>query len=140
MSRSMATTGEAKNQGEGDQGVRTLDYTVDAHKKLVTVRFRNKLSFREIQHYADSLRADPAFEPTFSEIADLTEVEQLDLNAEDFLQLADKSDPFSPEAKRAFVARSTAQNHAARMHKILRVQRNFRIFPTIEQAELWISK
>jgi hypothetical protein len=31
------------------------------------------------------------------------------------------------------------QIHAARMHKILRVQRNIEIFHTVEEAETWIK-
>jgi len=62
----------------------------------------------------------------------------LNLNAEEFIRLADKIDPFSDEAKRAFVVRNTVQAHAARMHKILRTQRSFEIFHSIEEAEQWI--
>ena len=63
----------------------------------------------------------------------------MDLQADGFLKLADEIDPFSPDAKRAFVAKSPVQNHAARMHKILRTQRNIEIFRTIEEAERWIE-
>jgi hypothetical protein len=53
--------------------------------------------------------------------------------------MADEIDPFSPEAKRAFVAETSVQNHAARMHKILRSQRNIETFRTLEGAERWIG-
>jgi hypothetical protein len=53
--------------------------------------------------------------------------------------MADEVDPFSPEAKRAFVAETSVQNHAARMHKILRSQRNIETFRTLEDAERWIG-
>jgi hypothetical protein len=83
---------------------------------------------RDVERYAILLRANPLFRPDFSEIVDLTEVEEVSLQGEEFLRLADKVDPFSYDAKRAFVARSSVQNHAARMHKILRTQRNIEIF------------
>jgi hypothetical protein len=112
---------------------------VDPEKRLVTVRFGSKLTVDVIKHYADLLRSDASFESTFSEIVDLQEIEELELDAENFLKLADKVDPFSPEAKRAFVVRSSGQAHAARIHKILRVHRNIQIFYSVDEAQKWIT-
>ena len=83
------------------------------------------------------LRRNPLFRPNFSEIVDLTDVEEVDLQADEFLKLADVVDPFSLDSKRAFVARTSGQKHAARMHKILRSSRNIEIFATMEEAEEW---
>ena len=107
--------------------------------RLVTVKFGKKLTFGEIERYAKRLQLNPSFQPVYSEIVDLTEVEELDLQADEFLKLADKTDPFSPVAKRAFVVRTSTQNHAARMHKALRTQRNIEIFHSVEEAERWVA-
>jgi len=112
---------------------------VDVEKQLVAVTFGNRVTAEEIGKYVQKLVAHPSFQPTFSEITDLRQAEDIDLQADDFLKLADQVDPFSPKAKRAFVARTTIQNHAARMHKILRSQRNIEIFQTFEEAERWIG-
>jgi hypothetical protein len=69
----------------------------------------------------------------------LRQVEEIDLQADEFLTLADKIDPFSEDSKRAFVVRTSVQNHAARMHKVLRTQRNIEIFRSVEEAERWIG-
>jgi hypothetical protein len=69
---------------------------------------------------------------------DLSQVEEIDLQADEFIRLADQIDPFSTDARRAFVARTSIQNHAARMHKILRTQRNIEIFRTVAEATRWI--
>jgi len=114
------------------------NYVLDAERRLVSVKFGKKVTAGDIEKYAASLRANPGFEPDFSEIVDLSEVEEIDLQAEEFIRLADEVDPFSVEAKRAFVARNSVQNHAARMHKILRTQRSFSIFRTVREAEDWI--
>lgn len=119
-------------------------YSLDKLETATPERHRSKqsitrLSLAEIGQYAELLRANPAFQPSFAEIADLTEVEEFELDADDFLKLADEVDPFSIDAKRAFVARNTTQNHAARMHKILRSQRKFEIFRTVQEAEQWIA-
>ena len=117
----------------------SAECVVDAARRLVTVKFGKKLTFADIERYAKQLRLNPSFQPDYSEIVDLTEVEELDLQADEFLKLADKIDPFSPEAKRAFVVRTSVQSHAARMHKVLRTQRNIEIFHSIEEAERWIA-
>lgn len=113
-------------------------FTVDSQRRLVIARFGERLTAADIQRYAKELCADPSFDASFSEIADISQVKELPLEAPDFLQLADRIDPFSLESKRAFVAQTSPQKHAARMHKILRHQRNFEIFPTFQEAEDWI--
>lgn len=117
----------------------STEYVVDAQHRRVTVKFGRKLTFKDIERYARLLRLNPSFCSTYSEIVDLTDVEELDLQAEEFLKLADKIDPFSSDAKRAFVARTSVQNHAARMHKVLRTQRNIEIFHSVKDAERWIA-
>jgi hypothetical protein len=124
------------NQGNQSEVAR---FTVDSALQLVTVRFGKTVSAGDIERYATQLRESPSFRPGFSEIADLRDVEKLDLRAEEFIRLADKVDPFSFESKRAFVVRNSVQAHAARMHKILRTQRSFEIFHSLEEAEQWIS-
>jgi hypothetical protein len=94
---------------------------------------------RDIERYAILLKADPKFRPDFSEIVDLTAVTEVDIEGDGFIKLADQVDPFAPEARRAFVAQSSMQQHAARMHKILRVNRNIEIFSSVADAEEWVE-
>jgi hypothetical protein len=128
-----------RSQPEAQEPAGAADYVLDAERRLVTVKLRNKVTVSDIARYAASLRANHLFEPDFSEIVDMTEVEELDIKAEEFIRLADEIDPFSVQAKRAFVARDSVQNHAARMHKILRTQRNISIFSSVEAAQRWIE-
>jgi hypothetical protein len=114
-------------------------HTIYPGKRLVIVRFASTLTLESIERYATRLRTDPAFDPDFSEIVDLTGVEKIELEAGDFVKLADQVDVFGASAKRAFVAGNAMQQHAARMHKILATQRNLRIFRTVESAEKWIA-
>jgi hypothetical protein len=86
------------------------------------------------------LRANPLFDPSFSEIVDLRAVEKLDLGGEDMLRLADTIDPFSPESKRGFVVQNPTQGHAAKIHKILRIAGNrMSVFHSVEEAAAWIG-
>jgi len=115
------------------------EHVVYPEKKLVIVKFGNYLGLRDIERYALLLKADPKFQAGFAEIVDLTAVEQFDLQADDFMKLADHVDPFAPDARRAFVARSSVQQHAARMHKILRSNQNIEIFSSVAAAERWVE-
>ena len=126
----------AHNQNSRDDEPCSFD--VDSVQKLVVVRFGKTVTARDIERYAARLRENPAFQPLFSEITDLRDVEELDLKADEFLRLADEVDPFSDQSKRAFVVRNAVQAHAARMHKILRTHKSFEIFQSLEDAERWI--
>jgi hypothetical protein len=117
----------------------SVQYLVDTEKKLISVKFGKKLTVGDIERYAKWLRSSPSFNPDYAEIVDLTQVEEVSLQADEFLRLADQIDPFSPGAKRAFVVQNSVQNHAARMHKVLRMQRNIEIFRSLEEAERWIG-
>jgi hypothetical protein len=116
-------------------------YKLSPQKRLVSVKFGRQLSFYDVQSYAERLSADPRFDSGFSEIVDLSDVEELTMSPEEIMRLADMADPFRAGAKRAFVARTDIQIRAARMHQLLRNdQMNIRIFGSLEEAEEWIGR
>jgi hypothetical protein len=119
--------------------VSAQEYVIDPGSRIVHVKFTKKLTIADIERYANRVRSNPQFRPDYAEIVDLTQVEEVELGAEDFLMLADEIDPFTPEAKRAFVVRGAVQSHAARMHKALRPKRTIEIFHSVEEAERWIK-
>lgn len=133
----MTGPGIARAGKEKQEELKAIQFSIDGRKRLVHTTFGKKVTAGDIAQYAENLRADPAFEPTFSEIVDLRAAEDFDLGAEDFFRLADEIDPFSMNAKRAFIVRTPVQSHAARMHKILRTQRNIEMFRSREEAEQW---
>jgi hypothetical protein len=115
------------------------DFHVFPEKRMVLVKFGKRVTEREIAVYALGLGSHAGFRPDFSEIVDLREVEELVLNGGEMMELAEKIDPFSPAAKRAFVVRDSIQTHAARMHQILRLSKdNISVFHSVEEAERWI--
>lgn len=115
-------------------------YVVIRERHLVLVKFGKTLSIQDIKSYASALRLDSAFDEKFSEIVDLTAVENVNLSAAHALDLADVVDPFSRSAKRAFVAQTGPQIHAVRMHQILRNDNtNTQIFGSVADAERWIA-
>jgi len=115
-------------------------YTIDSAKRVVSVHFEKTLNRQTIEAYAADLRSHPHFHPDFSEIVDLSRVEELELDAKQAVNLADNVDPFSLNSRRAFVAQTSTQTNAARMHHILRGgEENIRIFPTMREAKCWIE-
>jgi hypothetical protein len=118
-----------------------LEYEVIPGKRLVFVKFGKRVTQKGIARYAAALRNDPAFDPSFSEIVDVRQMEEMDMSGGEKMEVADKIDPFSLDAKRAFVVRGSGQAREARMYGILRLSKeNFSIFQSIEEAELWIGK
>ncbi len=114
---------------------------VSPEKRVVSVKFGELLSVRDVRDYAAALIANPLFEPDFSEIVDLTDVKELGLSSEHAIHLADLVDPFSLQAKRAFIAKSRVQMHAARLHQILRNgEQNIRIFSSLAEAQAWLKE
>ena len=99
----------------------------------------SRVTIDGLAQYARLLQQNPSFDPAFSEIADMRAVTEVALGAEEMLKAADHIDPFSPEAKRAFVVQTPTQAHAARMHKALLSHRNFKVFASVEEAECWIT-
>ena len=128
------------NQPTRRPGIRP-EYRVIPDKRLVWVKFAKRTTEKEIAGYAKALCLDPAFDPEFSEIVDLRDVEDLDLQGDEMMELADKIDPFSYQAKRAFVVSNAVQSHAVRMHQILRISKeNIATFHSMEEAERWVAK
>jgi hypothetical protein len=115
------------------------DYSIDAQRCVVYVRFGRTLGLAEIELYAKALAANPLFSPTFSEIVDLTAVKDLQLDAEAAVSLADQVDPFDLASKRAFIATSAPQVHAARIHQILWSEKSIKIFDCEAAAREWLQ-
>lgn len=115
------------------------EYRLDTTNRLVRVKFGKIVTEMAIHRYVESLRVNPEFSPSFSEIVDLSEVETIDLNGEQLINLADHVDPFAPDAKRAFVVQNASQKHEARMYGIMRMARDkIQTFDSAEEAEEWV--
>lgn len=116
-------------------------YDLSPQERMVFVKFGKRLSVCDVERYVAGLLADPLFRPDFSEIVDLSDVEELELSSDHALALADMVDPFASQAKRAFIARTRVQIHAARLHQVLRNDvENIRIFSSLPEARQWLKE
>jgi len=138
-----------KRNSEGWSGFKTRSvirpsssatYSIDLKNRFVLVKFKGRVTFHDIEDYALTLRADPRFSPSLSEIVDLRDAEEVELSPEQAINLADRVDPFSLRSKRAFVAQSQAQSNACHFHRILRPEgNNIRVFFSIDEAQRWLG-
>ncbi|HTS34392.1 MAG TPA: hypothetical protein VMH04_01905 [Candidatus Solibacter sp.] len=114
-------------------------YRIDAKQRHVAVKFPKKVNVAVIESYCNALRNNPIFSPNFSEIVDITEVEEIELAPDEMIRIADQVDPFAAEARRAFIVRTSVQNQNARMHKALRISKNLEVFRSQKEALAWIQ-
>ena len=105
----------------------------------MTAKFCGILTVDALCRYTKQLRQDPNFSASFSEIADITDVDEVQLSGEQMIRLADSIDPFSRAAKRAFIVQNEFRGHEAKMYGILRLsQESIRAFHSCAEAERWI--
>jgi hypothetical protein len=86
------------------------------------------------------LSRDPDFDPTFSQLIDLSQVSKIEMTADDVRQLA-KDDTFSPHARRAILVASDKAFALAQMFATLRKAQgdtNIGVFRDLELALGWI--
>jgi hypothetical protein len=114
-------------------------YFIDAKNSLVRTTFSGVLTRPEVLAHAARIGHDPAFHRGFSELVDLTQAETIDLTASDFRELQ-IVDPFSPDAKRAFLVRGRTHIYGLiRMFQVLRDgTAKIEIFDSLEEALLWL--
>jgi hypothetical protein len=88
--------------------------TIDRARRVVIVRAWGTLSNDDVREQAQRLMADPGFDPSFSQLTDLSEVKTLTVDA---ITLAEEAalPLFDVEARRAIVAPSDATYGIARM-------------------------
>jgi hypothetical protein len=79
-----------------------IAYTIDPARKLVRVLVTGSLAVDDALLHQSRLKADPAFDPIFSQITIFTNVLQHSLDAAALRSIAQNA-PYGPGARRAFV-------------------------------------
>jgi len=90
--------------------------------------------------HMEQLLNDPDFDPKFSQLADFSEVSRFDLTGDDVRELANKT-VFSPQSRRAFIARGDLAFGLGRMFETLRDlkgESGICIFREKEDALNWV--
>jgi hypothetical protein len=115
-------------------------YEVDSSNWIVRTTFSGLVSQRDRLDHLRALRADPTFDPSFSELINFDTCSVLNLSFTDFLMLS-KIDPFSKESKRAIVVgtRPVIYGVARMYQQTTDNDPRVRIFATMDDAEQWIK-
>lgn len=116
------------------------DYAIDVEQRLVLTTFTGAVTLDDVMGLIARLRSDSRFEPTFSELVDLSGASAVHLGHAEFQRLG-SLDPFSRDSKRAFLVPSQgAVFGVTRMFHILRNENpSIRIVHTIDEAKEWLS-
>jgi pheromone shutdown protein TraB len=117
-----------------------LTYKIDKENRLVMTTAWGSLSFTDAFAHKDKLLNDPDFDPTYSQIADFTQITELALS-NDELRVFAEFKVFSPQSRRAFITPRDLEYGMARMFATLRELRGeegIGVFRTLEEALDWV--
>lgn len=118
-----------------------VDFLIDADARMIFTVAIDVLTYADAIGHMDRLQADPAFDPTFSQIADFRDVTRVDISGFDVRTLA-KRTLFHREARRVMVIRKAIAFGLARMFMALREIRgesNLKIVREMRDAADWVD-
>jgi hypothetical protein len=118
-----------------------FSYRIDASKRRVFTTGSGVFTYREAVDLVNAMGADPAFDPTYTELTDLRDVEHVDITAEQIAEIALLL-VFAPASRRAIVATNPLYYGMARMyesHHEASSGGNARVFSDMAEAIVWVD-
>jgi ATP phosphoribosyltransferase regulatory subunit HisZ len=115
-------------------------YKIDKQRRLVMSTAAGVLSKADVLWHQDQLLKDPDFDPSFSQLSDLTHVTRFDVTAAGMREMTART-IFSSESRRAVIVKNELGYGLSRMFEILREskgERGIRVFRNLEEALDWI--
>ena len=115
-------------------------YRIDVVRRLVLSRAWGVYTVQDLFDHFAMLAADPAFDPTFSQIVDLREVERTELTPPIIRRHALER-LFNSTAQRALVVSSAYHYELARIYADFAryAKQNVRVFRDMHDAEEWLG-
>jgi len=114
-------------------------FEIEKHHRLVITSASGVVTMAEALAHNQKLRKDPDFDPSFSQLIDLSNVTKIELNREDILTLA--QDPIlSDNSRRAILATGDLTFGLARMFEMFRESKGketIRVFRNRDEARAW---
>jgi len=112
---------------------------VDPSNRIVVTLFTGRVTIDDVQASCRGIKANPAFEPDFRQFIDLSKASELHLHYQDLNQLAEISDPFSGDAKRALLGPTALSFGIGRMYEIILNSPGFQVFRSQPEALTWLG-
>jgi hypothetical protein len=114
-------------------------YSIDPAKRLVLTNFSGEVHEAEVRTMFMRMADDPAFDPDFSELLDLSAVTDFHISGEELKGISE-IDPFSSRARRAFVSPADLLFGVSRMYEGIKGnQHNIATFRHMAEARHWLE-
>jgi hypothetical protein len=94
-----------------------VTYVIDTQRQLVVSRICDPATESEVLEHNRKLRLDPLFDPTYRQLADMSDVTQVLVPADTIRETA-YDQAFAPGVRRAFVANTDGVFGMARMYAL----------------------
>jgi hypothetical protein len=117
-----------------------VSYVIDKENRLVISTATGVVTSDEIYAFRRQILQDPDFDPSFSQLGDLSSLDTIDLDADEVKVLAERS-VFSLASRRALVGTNLEVYGLGRMFEIvrgLRGDQQIRVFRTRDEALDWL--
>lgn len=118
-----------------------FSYRIDAAKRRVFTTGSGILTYKEATDLVQRMRRDPQFDPSYTELTDMTGIKEVAMKVEQIAELAAVR-VFAPESRRAIVATNPLYFGMARMyesHHEATSGGNVRVFSDMAEAVQWID-
>ncbi len=115
-------------------------YKIDKERKLVLSTGSGVVTMADAISHQTKLLQESDFDPSFSQLLDLTQVETYEVTLNDVRKLA-QAKVFSPDSRRAILVNNDYAFGAARVFEALRGisgEKGIRVFRDLDEALDWI--
>lgn len=115
-------------------------YKIDRENRLVMTTASGTVTFADALAHQEKLRRDPDFDPSFSQLLDVSFVTRLEITSEHVRLLA-QSSSFSQDSRRAVLVSNDTAYGLARMFEMLRESAGdtgIEVFRSLEEALDWV--
>jgi hypothetical protein len=118
-----------------------MHYTIDPARRLVLCIAEGRYTDDDARAHQEKLRKDPAFDPTFDQIIDMTRTTEIALTPGCLSDLI-TTQPFKIGVRRAMIVANPVQYGTSRMIGGMAGARttHFRIFSTQAEALAWFAE
>lgn len=111
-------------------------YRIDPARAFVHSVAAGRITGPELLAHAKTLAADPAFRPSFTQLADFSRVTDMDITPEDVRRLAEIN-PFAPEARRVVLIPFDFGFGLGRMYQALVESSGHEVVVVRDEDEAW---
>ncbi len=115
-------------------------FRIDKERRLVMSTAAGVITVADGLAHQDRLMTDPDFDPSFSQLMDLTHITKIEIGSEDVRRIAQRS-VFAPDARRAILVNCDVVFGLAQKFVAFREslgEKGLRVFRSIDEALSWV--